>query len=353
MKPLISICMPNYNYEKFIKEAIESILAQTYTDFELIIVDDASTDNSVEIIKSIKDPRIKLYQNESNIFMFPTINKAIRLAKGEIVTIIHSDDMYKKNFLEEIVNTYNIYPDKKVFITGVDFYHSDDGYSVPWYPYENGGIISKKEVLLRLGDSNNIGNSVNVAIHKDAVNKVGYFTNIYKYIGDFDYWLRLAEEFDFVYIPKILANYRIHGSNITHSLVKDLNFFKEGYEVFKKNISESKIIDNKTYKKMLFIGRKKIIHTAFNMSIKYKSGKILRDILNFSKEVHSDIVFEPYWYLIYLISYFIPENNNSKYHDFIVFLTKLILYPQKLYVNLLFKKLLTSESIVNKPNSYT
>jgi glycosyltransferase involved in cell wall biosynthesis len=344
MNPLISICMPNYNYGTYIKEAIESILSQTYSNFELIIVDDASTDNSAEIIKSFNDPRIKLHRNPSNIFMFPTINKAIKQAKGEIIAVIHSDDLYEKTFLEEIVKSYNEYPDKKVFITGVNFYHSESNYKIPWHPYKSGGIKSQKEVLLILANYNNIGNGVNVAIHKDCIDKVGFFTETYKYIGDFDYWLRLAEEYDFVYIPKILANYRIHDSNITHSLVKDMIFFREGYEVFNKNISESKIIDNRIYKRVLYIGRKKIIHTAFRTGIKYKSGKILRGILRFSREVHSDIFFEPYWYLIYLFSFFIQENMSYKSLNFISFLARLIFYPQKIYINFLIDKLIAQET---------
>lgn len=343
MKPLISICMPNHNYENFIKETIESILAQTYTNFELIIVDDASTDSSVQVIKSFNDSRIRLIQNQSNMFMFPTINKAIKHSKGEIITVIHSDDMYEKTFLEEVVNAYETYPDKKVFITGVNFYHSDENYKVPWYPYSQGGIKHKKEVLIRLADANNIGNGVNVAIHRDCLDEVGYFTETYKYIGDFDYWLRLAEVYDFVYIPKILSNYRIHGSNITHSLVRDLKFFREGYEVFNKNISESRVVSPKAYNNMMFIARKKIINTAFDISIKYNSGKILRDILKFSREVHPDIIYEAYWYLIYLISFIIPDKNDTKYHNFIVFLVKLILYPQKIYTKHLFDKLVDRE----------
>jgi len=344
MKPLISICMPNYNYEHYIKEAIESILSQTYSNFELIIVDDASTDNSAEIIKSFNDPRIKLYQNTSNIFMFPTINKAIKQAKGDIIAVIHSDDLYEKTFLEEIVKAYNDYPDKKVFISGVNFYHSESNYKIPWHPYKTGGIKSQKEVLLVLATYNNIGNGVNVAIQKDCINKVGFFTETFKYIGDYDYWLRLAEEYDFVYIPKILANYRIHDSNITHSLVKDMIFFREGYEVFNKNISESKIINNKLYKKTLYIGRKKIIHTAFRTGIKYKSGKILRDILKFSKEVHPDIIFEPYWYLMYLISFLVQDNGSPQMLNLVSTLVRLMLYPQKIYINFLIEKMINQET---------
>lgn len=102
-----SIICTNYNKEKYIQECIESVLQQSFTDFELIIIDDASTDNSLQIIQSYaeKDDRIKLIINEQNIGMAGGYNKAVPLAKGELLCLIDSDDFWFSNKLE-IVNDY-------------------------------------------------------------------------------------------------------------------------------------------------------------------------------------------------------------------------------------------------------
>ncbi len=83
--PAISVLMPVYNSERFLPEAIDSILNQTFQDFEFLIIDDGSTDNSLEIIRSYKDPRIQLYQNDQNSGISPTLNRGIQLAKSDLI----------------------------------------------------------------------------------------------------------------------------------------------------------------------------------------------------------------------------------------------------------------------------
>ena len=98
--PSFSICIPNYNYGKYIGQTIESVLTQTYQNFEIIVVDNASTDNSIEIIESFKDPRIKLYKNNYNIGFAPNLQKATSLATKEFINLLSSDDQMKPKALE-------------------------------------------------------------------------------------------------------------------------------------------------------------------------------------------------------------------------------------------------------------
>lgn len=92
-KPLISVIMPAYNVEKYVGEAIESVLAQTVTDFEFIIIDDGSTDNTVDEIKKCTDPRIKLLVNETNRGAIVSLNRAMQEAQGEYIARMDSDDI--------------------------------------------------------------------------------------------------------------------------------------------------------------------------------------------------------------------------------------------------------------------
>ncbi|MFH0702009.1 MAG: glycosyltransferase [bacterium] len=347
---LISICISNYNYEKFIKEAIDSVLAQTYTNFELIIIDNASTDSSPEIIKTYNDPRIKFCQNKVNIPLYQNINKAMNMAEGDLIAALHSDDKYDPNFLEEIIKAYKQYPAYKVFVTGVYFLHSDKNYFIPWHPYsktDKPKIKSKKEVLLRFSLENNIGNGVNVVLHKDCLSKAGGFSDKYSYAADFEYWIRLAKKFDFVYIPKILTYYRIHNSNLSHVVNKNLDMFKEGLEIFNKNILENKALSKELYKKISYINERTLVHKAFCMGIKYKSGKISRNMLEYSKKTYPNLKNDPYWYFVYLISYFINGCLSRINLVFISFLGRLILYPYKIYINNFLEKLVKNTNNLN------
>src|ERR1700760_2110219 len=103
--PVASVLMTSYNREKYIAEAIESVLASSFTDFELIIVDDRSTDNTAAIARSYaeKDPRIKLYVNEVNLQQFPNRNKAASLARGEYIYYCDSDDSLLPDGLARLV----------------------------------------------------------------------------------------------------------------------------------------------------------------------------------------------------------------------------------------------------------
>jgi len=186
MKPLVSICIPNYNYERFIGETIESVLKQTYNNYEVIICDNCSTDRSLEIINSYSDSRIKVYRNSENINLYENINKAISYSCGELIAILHSDDLYAPDFLEKIVQAYTHNPEQRVFVTGVYNYHDETKLALPHHPFKTGGIKPKLEVLIRLQQKNNIGNGVNVILHQECIAKAGMYSSNFRYASDYD-----------------------------------------------------------------------------------------------------------------------------------------------------------------------
>lgn len=341
MKPLISVCMPSYNHRNFIGEAIESVLSQTYTNFELIISDNASTDDSVEVIKSYNDSRIRLNHNDSNIMVYQNVNRCMMRSNGELIAVLHSDDKYEPDFFQEIVNAYEKYPDKSVFITGVNFWHSEENRTIPWQCYKTGGIKPKAEVMLRLAHINNIGNGVNVVFHKNCLATVGMFSNKYSYSADYDLWLRLAEKYDFVYIPKILAHYRIHNYNLSHLVNKNLSLFKEGIEIFQENISRSRIISKNT-DEIFRMRYGNMIHRAMYMAKNYKSGQIARDMLDYTEKICPKFGNNLAMRLMYYISYLIKEKNNKIIQNNIFLLLKILLYPHRKYLDYSLEKLVKS-----------
>src|SRR5665213_2881754 len=124
-QPLVSVLMTSYNREKYIAEAIESVLASTYTNFELIIVDDSSTDNTVEIAKSYgrKDSRIKVFVNEKNLAQFGNRNKAASYSRGYFLKYFDSDDVMYPDCLEVMVSAMATYPEAGVVSQTLSLIH--------------------------------------------------------------------------------------------------------------------------------------------------------------------------------------------------------------------------------------
>jgi len=115
-EPLVTVAMVTYNFRNYICKAIESVLCQSYTNFELIIYDDCSTDNTWELIQQYKDPRIRLYRNEINCGEYITRNKAIELAQGEYFIFIDGDDIIYPHGLEFMVTMLSTFPDSGMAI---------------------------------------------------------------------------------------------------------------------------------------------------------------------------------------------------------------------------------------------
>ena len=114
VNPLVSVIVPNYNHARFLDERMESILGQTYQNFEVIILDDVSTDNSREVIEKYRnDPRVSqiVYNDENSGSPFKQWNKGFRLAEGELVWIAESDDSCERMMLERLVHCFEEYPD--------------------------------------------------------------------------------------------------------------------------------------------------------------------------------------------------------------------------------------------------
>lgn len=106
-----SICIPNYNYARYIGETIQSVLNQTYPHFEIVVVDNASTDNSVEVVKSFRDPRIKLFVNQYNVGFAPNLDRAAQRASNPYIIMLSSDDLMKPTALEVYADILARLPD--------------------------------------------------------------------------------------------------------------------------------------------------------------------------------------------------------------------------------------------------
>jgi len=203
--PLVSVLMTAYNREKYIAEAIESVLASTYQNWELIIVDDRSKDRTVEIAKSYeaKDERIKVYINEKNLGDYPNRNHAASYAKGKYLKYVDADDLIYPYGLEQLVFYMEQFPDAAYGLCSLP---QDD---VQIYPF----MLSPKQAYYRHYFTNKwIFHKAPLSsiIKKDFFDKVGGFTGK-RMVGDFEMWNILSQKYNVVLMPAGIVWYREHN----------------------------------------------------------------------------------------------------------------------------------------------
>ena len=222
----ISVIIPNYNHALYLKERIESVLNQTHKPYEIIILDDCSTDNSVEIIETyfLKYPEIQYVKNEINSgSTFSQWNKGVALAKGELIWIAESDDFAKLNFLEivtkpflnnnKVVLSYcqsNKVNELSEVIGNWKFYTEE---FVSTF-FDNLTVIKGERYIEQfLIHKNTIPNASSVIFKREAFIKTDGACVI-KYIGDWLVWIKLACVGDVAFNPMILNNFRSHSESV-------------------------------------------------------------------------------------------------------------------------------------------
>lgn len=239
-QPKVSVLLPNYNYARYIGEAIESVLNQTYQDFELIIVDNHSTDNTEEVVsKYLSDPRVSFTKNDRNVGMVPNFNKSISLAKGEYIKFLLSDDILHPELLEKFVKILDENPTVGLVSSQSESFGSET--VVRRSPFEN---FQKGEFIIREsikdGRGNFIGEPTTVMFRASNL-KIGGFNAVYSCMNDLDFWLRQLTICDCYFVPEVLSYFRVHEAQA--SFVKNYaNWFDE-YNFYKrvKTVNDYKV----------------------------------------------------------------------------------------------------------------
>jgi len=217
--PNVSIIMPAYNHANFIGEAIESVLNQSYEEFEFVIVDDGSTDNTADVVKKYNDSRIK-YHYQQNADAFNAINSGISLSSGDIISIINSDDVYHPQRIEKMLRVMSITNSLLIF-TDLDLIDMwSNKLTNMSHPF-NELIKSLRSKLQQTGSlkqtliSGNLAvTTSNIMFSKKLVEAIGRFKP-YRYAHDYDFILRALslKEGAVTYIPEQLLSYRVHFNN--------------------------------------------------------------------------------------------------------------------------------------------
>lgn len=207
MKPLISVIIPTHNAEKFIREAVESIIRQTYSHLQILILDDASSDATLSIVEKLADPRIEIYRSSVNKGQSYQLNLGIAHSKGDYISVMHADDAAKSDKLEKQIEFLNDHPE--VGICGCHVNLIGDKKGLWTYPLHSRQC---KDMLLNTPPFAHPA----VLIRKNVLDKIPSPYDLQMVAAeDYDLWVRLATVTEFGNVQEALLNYRIHPQQIS------------------------------------------------------------------------------------------------------------------------------------------
>jgi glycosyltransferase involved in cell wall biosynthesis len=228
--PDVSICVPAYNGERWIVRAVESALSQTYRSLEVVVVDDASTDGTLERLKELNDPRIRLYANSRNLGATANWNRSVSLARGRLIKFLHGDDVLYTDCVEAMVRLFESHPG-----VGLVFSLRDMEMEVPGDPravefrakhvyahevfgdlkeVNSGKAMARRWLDSRLG-RNAVGEPTNVMMARECLERVGTFSLSLRQRADMDLWLRAMFFYDVGFVRRPLARYLVHAESLT------------------------------------------------------------------------------------------------------------------------------------------
>ncbi len=245
--PLVSICIPTFNGEKFLKSCLDSAIGQTYKNIEIIINDDNSSDKTYEIAKGYadRDSRIKLYCNEKNLGLVGNWNKCIELSKGSWVKFLFQDDYFSKDCVVQMVNALSpndkIVSSRRRLILDESLDEVTKKYSInETLTFEKLGILSeipvyispeKISVLAVQNISMNfIGEPTVIMFKKECIDELGPFNSDLIQICDLEYFLRIACKYGVKYVPKQLTYFRVHKGSASSANFSERVFSMKNFD---------------------------------------------------------------------------------------------------------------------------
>lgn len=220
--PAVSICIPVYNTERFISDAVSSVLAQTYPDFEIVIVDNASTDTTPDILARLADPRVRLFRNERNIGPQGNFNLAVSLARGRYLKVLCADDVLYPSCLEKQVAVFDADVRSEIAVVGCARDVIDER-GKRWlrrgFPGRGGRITGAAAIRATVRSGTNVfGEPAAILVRTTAVTAAGAFDSRYGFCLDLDLWCRLLADGDLYMLREALCGFRISSQSWSASL---------------------------------------------------------------------------------------------------------------------------------------
>lgn len=297
----VSICIPVYNGEKYLVQCIDSALAQTYSNIEIIAIDDTSTDNSWALLNEyvVKDKRIRAYRNEKNAGLVANWNKCIQMSKGKWIKFLFQDDYIEKNCVEAMLA--NSSKEDKIVACRRTFVLDEKAspeektyYEKEVRTFERLGVksdapslVSAKDVsVMAVGNIclNFIGEPTSIMFQKEVTDTVGMFNTYLEQICDLEYFLRIGSRYGVKYIPQNLTYFRIHSDSTTST-----NLSKDTYTL--SHLDPIVTVHQMLYDKLYDVFRNAL---STGQKRKLKSFFVVRSFESYKTAKHSDKALKKY-----------------------------------------------------------
>lgn len=292
----VSVILPVYNAEKYLRDAVDSILAQTFRDFELIIINDGSTDGSRQIIDSYNDDRIVKVDNDGNRGLIYTLNRGVELSKGIYIARMDSDDVSLPRRFEEQVKFLNRHP--SIGFLGANGYFIDkDSKPFKLQTHTLSPRFTKTSLLFTATYMHPV-----MMIRRDLLVENPYREH-FKHIEDFDLWERLSQYNNGANLKKPLLLYRMHGDNI--SLINHNNSSTLQIEILNRQLDRLGLhIDNLAE---LEIHRSSFVGSDIDLlKLRDWFNKIIE--ANYIKRIYDDTSFIAFLYFRWVVACFKMKN---------------------------------------------
>ncbi len=322
LSPKISILLPNLNNFRFLEERLQSILEQTFTDWELVVVDSYSDDGAWELIQEYakKEARMRTFQAPRE-GVYAGINQCINLARADYIYIATSDDTMSPDCLEKMFNELEKHPECDLChccLTIIDEYGNNkknDWLNLPSVKYF-GDFINKKHIRYAPHDAilycciyNTYTSLTQLLIRKKVFKKVGLFKSDFGSLGDFEWGLRITLVCNTIHLPNYLATWRRHSNQLTND---NLIFSAKGHGIFCEMIecafnyhinkkTQQSIIKN-SMKELMFVY--KLRQTIF--SIREQEKWIIKIVI-----LAKNIIQKPYFFMAFMQHYILGKEFNS------------------------------------------
>jgi len=230
----ISVILCVYNGSNYLNKSVTSVLQQEFQDFEFLILDNGSTDDTWAYLQSLKDERIRLYRNEKNSNVFFNLNFLIKESKNSIIKLWSHDDIMYPYCLSGFVNFHQQHPHIGFSYSERDMI-DENGTIKAGDQIDNTPEIISPELHAKIAyyTGSIAGNIANVCVNRKALDDVGLFNESMKISADFDMWVRLAKEHDTGFIKKKLIQLRDHGGQLSRNEKYFINHVKEDLVVYR------------------------------------------------------------------------------------------------------------------------
>lgn len=241
-QPLVSVCIPAYNNADYIKETIECVLNQTYKNIELIVVDDQSKDNTVDVVRSIQDDRLKLYINEKNLGMSGNWNRCMELCTGEYIKLICADDLIHETLIAREVEAMEAHPEVLLVESDTQFVDKNGKAKGFYKRYRKSGVVDGKEISKAcVHTRDQFGAPLANLVRRSAYEMSGGFDSTFVYIVDYDFFMTIAKTGKVYIIHEPLNYFRIRYDSNTGQVMgggKEEAYIAEHRKLFEKHAKD-------------------------------------------------------------------------------------------------------------------